>query len=198
MIENRRRQVGILALSAIFAASVVGCATEYHGYDSGIDGVLWRQIAAFEDPLLASIYEPLHETVGIPNTTDPESHPAAVDTPAEYLAGIDKPRWDGTARSLPQLEIEKGGVILYDVASRDSTAMFSLFIASGPRPNVPTDEGRDYSGPSEVYTCYSIKVDFGMTATRVPDRTAFTECPSELVGLLAEDAAFASAEVFEG
>lgn len=180
---SRLRQVATLALTTIVAASLTGCATEYHGYDSGIDGVLWRQVAAFEDPLSKSIYEPAREST---------------QTPDEYLAGIDQTRWDGTARALPLLGNGGGGVLLYDVASKDLSASFSLFIASGPRPDISTDDGRPYLGPSEVYTCYSINVDFGITATRSAIRTVLKRCPAELVGLLAKDAAYASAEVFDG
>ncbi|MGD8167180.1 hypothetical protein ACEXOS_008140 [Herbiconiux sp. P16] len=197
-ISTRARPIAALLLTAAVAGSVTACTTEYHGYDSGIDGVLWRQIASFEDPLSMSVYDPLDETIGILHTMIPEQYPAAVSDPAVYLAGVVGERWDGTAGSLPELGLEKGGAILYDVTSTESVAAFSTFIASGPRPNAPTDAGSTYTGPSEVYTCYSVEVDFRTDVPPRPIRTAFTECPGELVELLADDAAFASAEVFDG
>ncbi|RFA09094.1 hypothetical protein B7R54_07540 [Subtercola boreus] len=110
-------------------AAPTGCATEYHGYESGIDG---------------------------------------------------------------------GGAILYDVNSVGRMASFSIFIASGPRPNTAADDGHAYRGPSEVYTCYAIAVDFGSELPPSTDRTVFTGCPPTLVSQLADDAVFASAEVFDG
>jgi hypothetical protein len=196
-ITRRSIPVALLLLAAA-SVSVAGCTTEYHGHDSGIDGVLWRQMASFEDPLSTTIWNPLDETIAIRHTLAPDLYPPAMDDPREYLAGIDAPRWDGAQLSLPQFELERGGVILYDAVATDSTATFSLFIASGPRSNAPTDQGGVYSGPSEVYTCYSLEVRFASDVPPHLVRTAFTECPPELVDLLADDAAFASAEVFDG
>lgn len=168
-------------MSVISAVATVtalcGCSNpvEYQGADSGIDAVLWRQVADFEDPL----------AFHAPSSHDPE----------EYLAGLGGSRWDGTTETLPDLR--SGGVALYDMSWTDSTARFSVFITSGPRPDVPTDDGHTYDGPSQVYTCYGITSELD-PAQKSATRTIFTECPDALVDQLPEDAAFASGEVFDG
>lgn len=169
-----------------FAASVVvvvalsssGCRTEYRGYDSGIDGVLARQVASFEDPLSRDLYG---------------SH---ASSPGPYLAALDGARWSGSAASAAELGLARGGVVLYDEASAESAAEVSVFIASGPRPDVPTDAGGPYYGPSTVYTCYRVRAEFGQETTE--ERTEFDACPAALVKQLPADAAFASGEVFDG
>jgi hypothetical protein len=167
------RKASIFAL-LVSAGSLSGCSpVEYHGYDSGLDGVLWRQIASFEDPM--NFYNP----------STPE--------PLTYLAELGGVRWDGRASRLPDLS--EGAIVLYDVSTTKSVALFSVFISSGPRANVPTDAGHEYAGPSQVYTCYGITADLGVA---VVDRAIFTECPTALVNELPEDAAFASDDVFDG
>lgn len=159
---------------------LTGCRAEYHGHDSGIDGVLWRQIASFEDPLSRSLYQP------------------SVNEPADYLDTIGGLRWNGSEASADGLDLRKGGVVLYDVSSTDSAAELSVFIASGPRPDVVTDERRKYTGPSTVFTCYGIETQFQPGAEPSADRIIFDDCPPALVELLPGDAAFASGEVFDG
>ena len=61
-----------------------------------------------------------------------------------------------------------------------------------------TDEGGKYTGPSTVYTCYGIKTEFRSREEPSADRIIFDDCPPTLVGMLPEDAAFASGEVFDG
>ncbi|WP_430646729.1 hypothetical protein [Agromyces sp. GXS1127] len=167
---------------AVLPVVLAGCRTEYRGYESGIDGVLWRQIASFEDPLSRSLYQP------------------AVDDnePSAYLDAIEGLRWDRSETSATDLDFREGGVVIYGTSSTDTTAELSVFIASGPRPDVATDEGVQYTGPSTVFTCYGIKADFQPMARPSVDRIIFDECPSALVELLSEDAAFASGEVFDG
>lgn len=103
--------------------------TEYRGRDSGIDGVLWRQIAGFEDPLPERFYT------------------AQSTEPSKYL----------------------------DLSSTDTTAKFSVFISSGPRSGGPTDDGRTYSGPSGVFTCYAIEAQFRGTRESLIERRAFDD-----------------------
>lgn len=170
-----RRQALVAAL-LVGAASLSGCGPiEYHGYDSGIDGVLWRQIASFEDPV--NFYEP------------------STRVPTTYLAELGVDRWDGSLSALPDLS--DGAIVLYDVSTSASGAEFSVFISSGPRPDVPTDAGHDYAGPRLIYTCYGVAADLS-SARPVVDRTIFTGCPPALVNLLPEDSAFASGDVFDG
>lgn len=158
---------------------MTGCVVEYHGHDSAIDGVLWRQIATFEDPLSEDLYRP--------EANDPQT----------YLESLNGMRWDGRSSSAAQLDLSEGGIVLYERAERASSAQVSVFIASGPRPAVPTDEGHRYAGPGEVYTCYRLETRFASEQPRV-ERTILDECPRALVELVAEDAAFASGEVFDG
>ena len=115
--------------------------------------------------------------------------------PTTYLAELGGDRWDGSVSTLPDLS--DGAIVLYDVSLTASDADFSVFISSGPRPDVPTDAGDDYAGPSQVYTCYGIAADFG-SADLAVDRTIYAECPPELVNLLPKDSAFASGDVFDG
>ena len=161
---------------------LTACRPEYHGFDSGIDGVLARQIASFEDPLSWSLFRPEIED----------------NEPAAYLDAIDGQRWDGSEDSAADLDLRRGGVVLYDTTTTDTDFELSVFIASGPRPDVATDEGLKYRGPSTVFTCYGIKAQFQPMSLPSVDRTIFDDCPSALVELLPEDATFASAEVFDG
>lgn len=161
---------------------LTGCRTEYHGHDSEIDGVLWRQIAFIEDPLSRSLYRPALDD----------------NEPLAYMNAIEGLRWDGSEDSAAGLDLRKGGVVLYETSWTDTAAELSVFIASGPRPDVATDEGRAYTGPSTVFTCYGIKTDFQPRSLPSVDRIIFDDCPSALVKLLPEDAAFASGEVFDG
>lgn len=49
-----RTILSAVTVSAV-ALLVAGCGpTDYRGFDSDIDGALWRQIAAFEDPCHSS------------------------------------------------------------------------------------------------------------------------------------------------
>lgn len=159
---------------------LTGCRAEYRGHDSAIDGVLWRQIASFEDSLSRSLYQP------------------SINEPAGYLDAIDGLRWNGSEATAAGLDLRKGGVVLYDISSNSSAAEFSVFIASGPRPDVVTDEGRKYTGPSTVFTCYGIEAEFQSGVEPSVDRVIFDDCPTSLVELLPGDAAFASGEVFDG
>lgn len=158
------------------ALLVAGCGpTEYHGYESGIDGVLWRQVAAFEDPLSFELLQP------------------QVNEPDLYLAALSGSRWDGNTSSAAELDLDTGGIVLYDISSTPSSTDVSIFIASGPRS--PTDDG---AGPSEVYTCYRVEAAFSDDPMPTAGRVLLDSCPDPLVALLAEDAAFASGEVFDG
>jgi hypothetical protein len=198
-IRRRPRRAALVALAVVVPAALTGCATEYHGYDSGIDDVLWRQVAAFEDPLMSGIHAPLDPVIAALHESRPREYPAPVTDPAQYLAGIEGARWDGEAASVAQLPIDDGGVVLYDITTGDRTAVFSVFIASGLGPGASAEGAGWFSAPAEVYTCYRMAVDLA-AAHDEPSvaRTEFSECPDALVSRLAESAAFASAEVFDG
>ena len=194
--RRARSSLACFAVAALLAGATAACTTtEYHGYDSGIDGWFCDRIALHKDPLSQSIYGPLDATIAIKHRLAPDLYPPAVSDPTEYLAGVVGTRWDGSVRSIPDLGLADGGAILYDVATTPSFASFSVFITSGARPG---GVGREHPGPSEVYTCYSVEVAFGGASEPQAARTALAECPSPLVDELAEDAAFASVEVFDG
>lgn len=176
----RARWGAALVCAIVPAVALAGCSTEYHGYDSSIDGVLWRQVASFEDPLSRSIYAPL------------------VNEPTAYLDSVDSALWDRAAASVADLGVEDGGVVLYDISSTESTAEFSVFISSGPRSDDSADEVLYYNGPSSVFTCYGITARFYPEATPLVDRVIFAECPAALVKAAPLDAAFSSGEVFDG
>ena len=164
-----------IAVSAT-ALALTGCGpTEYRGYESGIDGVLWRQIASFREPLSFELYQP------------------RVNEPDLYLAALSGTRWDGRASTATEIDLDAGGVVLYDLSSTPSSAEVSVFIASGPRS--PVDDG---ASPSEVYTCYRIETEFVGDPMPSAGRVLLDSCPEPLVSLLPEDAAFASGEVFDG
>ncbi|MBC7763810.1 MAG: hypothetical protein H7201_18880 [Candidatus Saccharibacteria bacterium] len=180
MISTDKHTWGVSGMFVVIALSITGCVTEYHGYDSGIDGTLWRQIAAFEDPLSRSLFQP------------------SVDEPDAYLGSLPGQLWTGSVASAADIDLREGGVVLYERTATDSTAALSVFIASGPRPDVPTDRGGRYNGPSQVFTCYQVEAFFSAEAAPSIGRVTVDDCPLALVDLLPKDAAFASGEVFDG
>ena len=180
VLLTRRRKWGALVVVAGIALLLTGCQTEYRGPDSGIDGTLWRQITSFEDPLSRSLFQP------------------SVNGPVDYLDSLPGERWSGSVASTFDLDLREGGVVLYDISSSDSAAELSVFIASGPRPDVPTDGGRDYNGPSQVFTCYQVEADFSPGVAASVGRVTFDDCPAALVELMPDGAVFASGEVFDG
>ena len=174
-MRKRTRRLALLT-EAIVLLALTGCSDRgYHGMDSGSDGVQWRQISAFED--------------------DAPWFRDADRGAAEILTDVTGAAWDRAAEPVP--DIREGAMVLYDVSTTASTADFSVFISSGPRPDVPRDEGGPFIGPSEVYTCYALHVDVRTGRSHV-GRTLFSKCPTELVDQLPDDAAFASGEVFDG
>ncbi|MET4782273.1 hypothetical protein [Glaciihabitans sp. UYNi722] len=178
MFSAQRKAALVCAL--VLTGALAGCSTGYHGHDSGIDGVLWRQVASFEDPLSPNLFD---------------SH---ANEPGAYLDALGIADWDGTAASVAHLGLEDGGVALYDITSTDAAVELSVFISSGSRSDGLTDEGHDYKGPSAVITCYGINAHFRPGATPLVDRIIFDKCPAALVKTAPKDAAFASGEVFDG
>ena len=180
MILTRSHTWGVPVVFASIALSLTGCDTEYHGNNSEIDGTLWRQIAAFEDPLSRSLYQPW------------------VNEPGAYLDSLQGEVWSGSVASAAALDLREGGVVLYDTSSTDSTAALSVFISSGPRPDVPTDQGQEYKGPSQIFTCYRMEATFSAEAAPSVGRITVDDCPPALIDLMPDGAAFASGEVFDG
>jgi hypothetical protein len=92
-VRAAKRNAMLLGVG-LLVIQLVGCTTEYHGYNSGIDGALWRQIAAFEDPLSRSLFSP------------------QTDDPASYLAALEGARWDGSMSTAADIDVTSGGVVL--------------------------------------------------------------------------------------
>lgn len=193
------------AVAAALIAALCGCLpvdsgcesdvdrTVYCGWESDIDGVLWRQVAAHEDPLWTRL-----------------GQPRSVET---YLDDTEGTVWDGVTDP-SELGVARGAVLFYDVDRSGSRYEFGVFISSGPRPDVLTDEGDPYRGPSQVFTCFTVIADIvplpqierdrddwrdGIDLQAVAvDRDVDVECPSELVAEMPPDAAFAFDDVFDG
>ena len=156
-------------------ASLAGCRTMYSGWESDVDGVLWRQTAEMEDRIWS-------ELVDLQSADDVEK--------------LSAQPWDGVSDP-SRLGIEEGAAVVYDVSVEGNAVVLSVFIASGPRPNRPTDDGDAYTGPSEIFTCFGYKGLMGV-ADDGDGRIIYTECPAELVALVPADAAFATDDVFDG
>jgi len=170
------RAIAHATTASAAALLLSGCGpTRYEGYESGIDDVLARQISAFEDPLSSQLLQP------------------QVDEPEPYLAALSGMRWDGETSTASGLDLDAGGVVLYDISSTPFSTGVSVFIASGPRSPVV-----DGASPSEVYTCYRVEAEFTRDPMPSTGRTLLDDCPEPLVALLPEDSAFASGDVFDG
>ncbi len=126
------------------------------------------------------------------------SYQPSVNEPGGYLDSLQGERWNGSVASTSDLDLRKGGVVLYDISSTDSAAKLSVFIAPGPRPDVPTDDGQHYNGPSQVFTCYRVEATFSSVVAPSVGRVTFDDCSAALVELMPEGAVFASGEVFDG
>lgn len=166
------RRVVALGLGTLVLV-LVACAPGTGRQD--VDGVLWRQIMA-------------HEKVG-----------ALLDVsqrePSVALDGLRRAAWDREAQTPP--DIRAGGMVVYDLHMAEPTATFSVFLSSGPRSDVPLDDGGPYVGPTQIYTCWDLTATFDLTP---PSRTRElrTECPPALVEQLPEDAAFVRRDAFDG
>ena len=178
--ELHRHRVSRVFSVGLVVLSLSACSTEYHGPYSDIDGVLWRQIAGFKDPLSSSLYQ------------------SSEDDPKALVDSLPGTPWDGTPESAERLNIADGGVVMYDVSSTGHEADFSVFISSGPRADQIEASETTYTGPSAVFTCYTLHVYSTADATLSIDRVILDECPSALVDTMPDDAAFASGEVFDG
>lgn len=182
MTRDRRRRLGssrVLA-AGLVALSLSACATEYHGPHSDIDSVLWMQVAGLEDPFLSGL------------------HRAWEGDPQAFADSLPGARWDGTPDSVERLDIGDGGVVVYDVSPTRDGAEFSVFVSSGPRAEQIPGREKAYTGPSAVFTCSTVTVVAHADGTLSTRRTTLDGCPAPLVEALPDDAAFASAEVFDG
>ena len=180
MSARPRSRVSRVLSVGLIVLALSACSTEYHGPYSDIDDVLWRQIASFEDPFTSSLYQ------------------SSEDDPNALVDSLPGTSWDGTSESAERTNITDGGVVIYDVSSMSHETELSVFIASGPRADQLTGSENTYTGPSAVFTCYTLHVSANGGATLAINRVLLDECPSELVDTMPDDAAFASGEVFDG
>ncbi|WP_150953637.1 hypothetical protein [Microbacterium testaceum] len=165
------RRVLAIGLSAVILG-LAGCSSEGR---QEIDGVLWRQTMAHEKlGALLDVSQRETETV---------------------LAGLRSATWDRETQAPP--DVSGGGMVVYDLDIAEPAAAFSVFLASGPRPDVPRDGGGLYRGPSEVYTCWDVTATFDLTPATTT-RELRTECPPTLVEQLLDDAAFVRRDAFDG
>jgi len=171
---SRAISLGLIALA------LSACSTEYHGPYSDIDDVLWKQITTFEDNFSHSVARSFQDD------------PIAL---ADSLLGAS---WDGTAESAERMNIADGGVVVYDLSSTGHEIVFSVFVSSGPRAEQIEGRERTYTGPSAVFTCYTLHVAPNAGGTSSTGRVILDECPVALVDMMPDDAAFASGEVFDG
>lgn len=190
MSSRRLLKVGALAAIALALSS---CQPDPQ--DSGVDGVLWRQVAEHLDPIKSFIY---NGHIGYQSDDVPDM---PVDT---YLYLLPATKWDRTIDPKASW-VESGGAIIHDIERSETQLSFEVFVGSGPRPaDVPTDDGFAYFGPPTVYTCFGwvVGVVDGMISRdpyNVPGEGESREaCDPELVALLPDDAAFAEIDSFNG
>lgn len=155
------------AVLVVVLSSVVGCS-------SGTpDDVLWRQIAAFKDPFGTA----LRAVVG----TERSTFMAGLKGGSSVLPGQ---YWDGTS-SPGDLSLAKGGLVYFDLQDGSQDVKFDVLISSGPRNPAadPLADSTPYWGPSAIYTCFVVAVEFGgRAATRFTFEDA--ACESKLVATL--------------
>ena len=188
-IVSSRPLLKIGALATI-ALALSGCRPD--PYDTGIDGVLWRRVAEYLDPIKSFTY----------NGYEPYDAP---DMPVgTYLDLVPAIKWD-RMRDPEASWFESGGAVIHDIERTETQLSFDVFVSSGPRPaDVPTDDGYPYFGPGTVYTCFGFVVQVENEAiSRDPyedftAREARASCDPQLVALLADDAAFAEIDSFNG
>ena len=176
-MQTPARLVATAIALVTIAAALAGCRTTYTGYESDIDGVLWRQVAMREDFFWRMVHDARSEDLLIHDTR------ATV--------------WDG-ASDAADLGIADSAVIIWDLEHTDHRYDFKLFISSGPRPDRPTDFGEVYRGPSEVFTCFGVTATFADGVFPEVERDVEVTCPEELIAQMPADAAFATDDVFDG
>lgn len=179
----RQRHVPIAVLLAgALALSLTGCRTEYRGPDPDIDGVLWRQVASVEDPVMLALSRSL--------TPDPDT----------FLDELPAQIWRD--RSDPPPDLRKPVAVVYDLDRGVGALTFSVFFSSGRRADLPTDSGASYAGPDSVFTCSRWTVRFGEYAVASTERedlgAEWEDCPAALIEAMPGDVAFAEPGVFAG
>lgn len=185
-VMNRvARYISVSTAALLLSSVLLGCSSGQPGgrvvwedTDEDADGVLWRQIAALEDPFSEHLFSA-----------------RSLDS---YVDDLGATIWDGTSDA-DDLGIDEGALIVYNVEQDQADIALDVFISSGPRPNVPDDDGATYTGPGSVFTCYRVSLDFSENLKDPTfNRTEFDHCPAALVAEMRDDAAFAYGSVFDG
>lgn len=163
-----RQTVAGALVVVVVLSSLLGCT-------SGTpDDVLWRQIAAFKDPLGAA----LRTTVGTERSTFVASLKSDTMLPGRYWNGISSPA---------DLNLDEGGSVYFDLQEDPKEVKFDVLISSGARNPAadPLADSKPYWGPSSIYTCFVVTIQFGGRTD-----TGFTfddaACESKLVATLGE------------
>lgn len=184
------RHLRVVALAGLLPVALAGCG-------SGYDGVLWRQM----DTVESAFYRPFSE---LSDRSAPYQDVIAAVRSDTY--------WAGAGTPVPLAEGEAGAVT-YGLRTEgideggDGEFEFDAFVSSGPRdPDAPREEpggatGGRYSGPSTVYTCFTIRatVAHGRMAGwhRAWDDPEL-RCPEELVATAGDGARHVPAAKFDG
>ncbi|MET4637692.1 hypothetical protein [Mycetocola sp. 2940] len=133
------------ATALLVVTALSGCASQ------GVDGVLWRQVAAFKDPFSRSLVNTLEIT--------PVEDLAGGIRDGSLLAGV---YWDGEAR-LDSIALEDGGLVIHDLKERTGGLSFDVLLSSGPRDAAADNSAGSkglYFGPPSVYACSELTIDF--------------------------------------
>jgi hypothetical protein len=162
------REAIVVAVLVTAGACLTGCGPAFDS-PSGMDSVLWNQVAAREDPFW-------HELL---QAEDVES----------YVAGLAGP----SGR-----DASDGILAVTDVRSDGALLSFSVFISSGERRSAPSDNGNPYTGPGQIYTCFGVRADLSDPASLAIERDLDAGCPDYLVRAMPSDAVFVPDDVFDG
>lgn len=115
---------------------------------------------------------------------------ASTVLPGHYWNGISDPT---------DLDLDKGGLAFFDIRENPKNVMFDVLISSGPRDPAadPLADSTPYWGPSAIYTCFVVTVEFG---GRAETRFGYddTECEPKLVTTLGDQAKFYPVDAFSG
>lgn len=175
------RKTIVSAMLAVVLISIVGCAPATY------DGVLWRQVAAFKDPLGNA----LNSATGTERSSFVEglrSDGAAL--PGHYWDGISDPA---------NLGLDSGGLVFSNIREGASDVKFNALISSGLRNSAadPFADSKPYTGPSAIYTCFTVAVE--STPRAVTSWTYVNgDCESKLVATLSDEARFYPVTEFNG
>ena len=175
------RVVAALALLVL----LVGCSPR------DIDGVLWRQVAAYKDPLM----EHLFESEGI----------TALDLERDLVEDSElwgALLWNGSSDA-QYLDLAEGGSAVWNFESSADALSFSMMISSGPRdPASDALARRDHDtwpAPAAMFTCFDVDFEVVDGYLAEPWRSEEEkQCPEELIDTLVPGAVYQPITTFDG